>query len=531
MFSLLCYIMLYYNVNTFMVHIYLPYIVNNYDVISNNNYIFDNKELYFLLNTTSYFMLFLYIVSLTYKLFFSKIYDMFSIGLMFIYLKHIFDIIICPNMTIMDYEITRGLMWVFTTPLMLQMYCHANNLSLYDINFYYHLITVIPNIFVTPFKYKPIYFVFTILFSVTSLLFLRRLYQHNQKPFTNLYIQIWLTFILINILDITQLCSPIFIHGLYNIADTLSKFICNIIISDYNEQKIIMCENMDLQSVQFISCVIKHINEFEKTNNKITCVCNKLIRSCKNDFIDKIPNTNNNLKLELLKKILPFDLDKTYIKHGGVGGVGEVGAISGDNKEFNFICVMFMDIVNYTELAKKYNGNTIFKLLNDVYCHFDTIIKKYKYLQKIETIGDAYMVVGDIYREELNYKIVVKEIILLGLEFIKEIKTIKTPDNVPLCIRIGINIGSVNVGILGNEIPRLCVVGNNVNVASRLQSTAYADTIQMSRHIYEHVEEIDFEYKFKFVIKENVFLKNIGSVTTYNIYPNDDKINNDENQS
>ena len=111
--------------------------------------------------------------------------------------------------------------------------------------------------------------------------------------------------------------------------------------------------------------------------------------------------------------------------------------------------------------------------------------------------------------------------------FIKEIKTIKTPDNVPLCIRIGINIGSVNVGILGNEIPRLCVVGNNVNVASRLQSTADSDTIQMSRHIYEHVEEIDFDNKFKFVIKENVFLKNIGSVTTYNIYPNDDKINHE----
>jgi hypothetical protein len=73
-----------------MIHIYLPYIVTNYDVISNNDFIFDNKELYFLLNTTSYFMLFLYIVSLIYKLFFSKIYDMFSIGLMFIYL-HLFS--------------------------------------------------------------------------------------------------------------------------------------------------------------------------------------------------------------------------------------------------------------------------------------------------------------------------------------------------------------------------------------------------------------------------------------------------------
>ena len=130
------------------------------------------------------------------------------------------------------------------------------------------------------------------------------------------------------------------------------------------------------------------------------------------------------------------------------------------------------------------------------------------------------MVIGDIYRQELNHKFVVKEIIQLGLEFIKEIKTIKTPDNIPLCIRIGINMGTVNIGILGNEIPRLCVVGNSVNVASRLQSTADTDTIQMSRHVYEQAEEIDLGIDIEYIIKENVFLKNIGSVITYTINPN-----------
>jgi len=213
-----------------------------------------------------------------------------------------------------------------------------------------------------------------------------------------------------------------------------------------------------------------------------------------------------------LKKIIPFDLDKDYIG---------IGAGTGANKEYTFIAVMFMDIVNYTELANRYkSGDTIFKLLDDVYHHFDNIIKKYSHLQKIETIGDAYMVVGDIYRDELNYKVVVKEIILLALEFLKEIKTVKTPDNIPLCICLGINIGNVNVGILGNEIPRLCVVGNTVNVASRLQSTAEEDSIQMSRHLYEQAEEIDFGMNIEYIIKENVFLKNIGAVTTYNIIPN-----------
>jgi class 3 adenylate cyclase len=136
--------------------------------------------------------------------------------------------------------------------------------------------------------------------------------------------------------------------------------------------------------------------------------------------------------------------------------------------------------------------------LDKIYNHFDNIIKKYPLLQKIETIGDAYMVVGDIYREKLNHEDVVKSMILLGLDFIKEIKTIETPDGSNLCIRLGINLGPVNIGILGNEIPRLCVVGNTVNVAARLQSCAVPDSIQMSSHVYEQTQDIDFEKEVTF---------------------------------
>jgi class 3 adenylate cyclase len=413
----------------------------------------------------------------------------------------------------MEYELNRGVMWVFTRPLMLKMYCDVNYLSVWDINIHYHLIAIVPHVFVIPFKSQPIYLLSTILLSIPEVFFLKSLHKYKQLPLTNLYILIWVVFMLINILDITQLYSPVVIHALYNLADTLCKFICIVVIYNYNEQEIIVRDNMDLQSVQFVSHVIKSIKEFEKNNIKLTPFCRDLMLYCKKKFADKVPKSNEKLKLELLKKLLPFDLDIDYIRAGAGAGEG-----AGANKEFKMICIMFMDIVNYTELATRYNNcDTIFKLLNDIYYHFDNIIKKYSHLQKIETIGDAYMVVGDIYREELNHKVVVKEIILLGLEFIKEVKTIKTPDNIPLCIRIGINMGNVNIGILGNEIPRLCVVGNAVNISARLQTTAETDTIQMSRHIYEHAEEIDFGMNMEYIKKENVFLKNIGSITTYNL--------------
>jgi len=209
---------------------------------------------------------------------------------------------------------------------------------------------------------------------------------------------------------------------------------------------------------------------------------------------------------------LPFDFDKEYIERN-------THTNSNTNiKQFSFICILFTDIVNYTELAQKYDDKIIFQLLSSIYSLFDLIIKQYPHLQKIETIGDAYMVVGDIFKTENNHPIVIKEIILFAIQLLREVKTVKTPDNIPLSIRIGINIGNVSIGILGNEIPRLCVVGNSVNMASRLQSTAVVDCIQMSRHIYEQLETIQFDEPFEIIKKENIFLKNMGSVTTYNIY-------------
>lgn len=521
MISTLCYVIMYYNIDKILQTLYLPYVIPN-----NNDLLINHTELYFLLKITSYFMLALYSYILVNKLLFSKTNEKAGVALCFIYTKHLRDILLSPNYTVMQYELNRGVMWGFTTPLMLKMYCDVNDITLWDINIQYHIFGIALHTFFIPFKGQPIYFISSFVSCIPEFLFLKTLHKHKRLPFTNLFILIWIVFILINTFEITYLCNPDVIHSFYNLGDTLCKFICNVVISNYNEQELIVRDNMDLQSVEFVSHVIKSINQFEIENKKKTLFCSDLIRYCKKKFVDKIPRDSDKLKIELLKKLLPFDMDRDYIgrgRRGGFGGRGSgAGAGAGSKKEFTFICVMFTDIVNYTELANRYkNCDTIFNLLDDIYDIFDTIIKKYSHLQKIETIGDAYMVVGDIYRpeNELNHKTVVEEIILLGLEFIKEIKTIQTPDNIPLCIRIGINIGNVNVGILGNEIPRISVVGNTVNVSARLQSTADSDTIQMSRHVYEHAQEIDFGMDMEYITKENVFLKNIGSVTTFNIKP------------
>ena len=401
-------------------------------------------------------------------------------------------------------------MWLFATPLMLKMYCDVNNIRLIDINIYYHVIPVAINLFIYPYKNTTVYYYFTGIAWALILSFVRTLFIKRNLTFTNIYLFIWGVFMCLNVVDILQITDRYNINLYYSLADMISKMMTCFIVNDYNEKELAQVNSMDLQSVQFVSYMINKIKKYKTEHPIVTTQCERFIDVTTHRFLAKIPEDKTVLEQELLKKILPFDFDKEYIANKNTPKTA---------KQFNMICILFTDIVNYTELASKYDDKVIFQLLYNVYFLFDNTIKKYQHLQKIETIGDAYMVVGDIFRISTNHQIVIKEIILFAMDIVNEIKTVITPDNVPLSIRIGISIGSVSIGILGNEIPRLCVVGNAVNMASRLQSTAEVDTIQISKHIHEQLEEIEFDKKIRIVPKENVFLKNMGSVTTYNIPP------------
>jgi class 3 adenylate cyclase len=409
-------------------------------------------------------------------------------------------------------------MWLFATPLMIQIYCDVNHMKLIDTNIQYHIIPVAINIFVNPYKHYIIYYWFIGGSFISIYFFMKNLYTKRELLFTTIYLFIWGMFIFLTSIESLQIIDPYTINIYYTFADMIGKITTNIMINDYTEKEYLKSLNMDLQTIQFISCILKHIKQYEIDNIIKTPYNIEFIESIKYQFIKRIPEDKTALEQELLKKILPLNLHKEYLSTTAAT-LKSTTKLNTESKSFNMICILFTDIVNYTELANKYNDTIIFTLLSSIYTLFDTIIKQFPHLQKIETIGDAYMVVGDIFKTSNNHLIVIKEIIEFALTMVREVKTIQTPDNIPLCIRIGIHMGNVSIGILGNEIPRLCVVGNAVNVASRLQSTAEVDTIQFSKHVYEHFEEINFKDSFEIVKKENVFLKNLGSITTYNIVP------------
>lgn len=516
---LIFYIFLYCNADIILNKLYL----SNFSNIINNELLKNNTSFYYSITNQNLFALSVYIIYIIKNCISYNSTNNVSIALAFVYIKYVLNLLLSNDMTISQYEFSRNIMWLFATPLMIQMYCNINNLKLQQINIHCHIIPTAINVFIYPFKNTLIFYYFTGCSWIILSFFINALYAKRSLTFTNIYLFIWSIFMCLNLVDIFQITDNYSINLYYSYADMISKMITSIIINDFNEKELTQINNMDLQSVQFSSYIIKKINNYKNDNAVITQQCNNFISFTTQFFLMKMPENKVALEQELLKKLLPLDFDKNYIENPNVK-INEHTMMSTNintnAKQFNMICVLFTDIVNYTQLASKYDDKTIFAMLHNIYSVFDNIIKKYPHLQKIETIGDAYMVVGDIFRNTLNHKIVVKEIILFALDIVKEIKIIKTPHNIPLSIRIGINIGNVSVGILGNEIPRLCVVGNTVNMAARLQSTADIDTIQLSRHIYEELEDIDFVVKFEIVSKESVFLKNIGSVKTYNITPN-----------
>ena len=514
MIYLIFYIFLYCNIDIILDKLYLSNYYNSINIVDiNNELIQNNSHFYYSIIHINIFSLFMYSIYIIKNYIYYNSINKYSIALSLVYIKYIVNNLSTSKISLGQYELNRHIMWLFSTPLMLKMLCDVNKIKIMDINIHYHIIPVAINIFIYPYKNISIYFYYFMGISwLLLLLFMKTLYKNKHLIFANIYLFIWTIFMFLHLLDLLEILNKYDINLYYDYADIISKIMTSIIVNDYNEKQISQINNMDLQSVQFVSYLVKHVKKYKNDNAFITLQCNNFIDFTLNHFLGKIPENKTIIEKELLKKILPFNFEKEYIQN--------INKDETDNsKQFSMICILFTDIVNYTDLAKKYDDTIIFQLLYNVYTAFDNAIKKYPHLQKIETIGDAYMVVGDIFRTCNNYKTVVEEIVLFALDIVKEIKTISTPDNKPLSIRIGINMGNVSIGILGNEIPRLCVVGNAVNIAARLQSTADIDTIQFSRHIYEQLQEIEFHNKIKIVKKDNVFLKNMGSLTTYNIPP------------
>ncbi|XP_050412391.1 atrial natriuretic peptide receptor 2 [Patella vulgata] len=178
---------------------------------------------------------------------------------------------------------------------------------------------------------------------------------------------------------------------------------------------------------------------------------------------------------------------------------------------FDQVTIYFSDIVGFTNLSAQSSPLQVVDLLNKLYQLFDSCIDMYD-VYKVETIGDAYMVVSGLPTRNIEKH--ASEIALLAIELLLGVSDFNIP-HLPeetLQLRIGLHSGSVVAGVVGNKMPRYCLFGDTVNVASRMESCGRPNKIHISTSTRDSLERIG---GFEIEVRGLIAVKGKGEMETY----------------
>jgi class 3 adenylate cyclase len=173
---------------------------------------------------------------------------------------------------------------------------------------------------------------------------------------------------------------------------------------------------------------------------------------------------------------------------------------------FSEVTVLFSDLVGFTEMSAKISAETLVGRLNEVFRAFDALATDLG-VEKIKTIGDAYMVVGGLPLPQHDHA---ERIAEMGLGMLRAIDEYNSKAEEPLGIRIGINTGPVVAGVIGSTKFAYDLWGDAVNTASRMESTGVPGRVQVSESAAALLEAT-FELEHRGLVQ----VKGKGELNTY----------------
>ncbi|XP_044266465.1 retinal guanylyl cyclase 2 isoform X2 [Tribolium madens] len=181
-----------------------------------------------------------------------------------------------------------------------------------------------------------------------------------------------------------------------------------------------------------------------------------------------------------------------------------------DPEEFEEVTIYFSDIVGFTTISAHSTPFQVVDLLNDLYTCFDATINAYN-VYKVETIGDAYMVVGGLPVRVPDHA---EQIATMALDLLHQSGRFRITHlpGTPLRLRIGLHTGPCCAGVVGLTMPRYCLFGDTVNTASRMESTGAAWRIHLSEATKERLEKAGgYQLEYRGPTK----IKGKGTMHTY----------------
>ncbi|HEX4850418.1 MAG TPA: adenylate/guanylate cyclase domain-containing protein, partial [Puia sp.] len=206
------------------------------------------------------------------------------------------------------------------------------------------------------------------------------------------------------------------------------------------------------------------------------------------------------LQIELLlRNILPDEVAKELQSSG-----------TATPKYYERVSVLFTDFKGFTRIADLLSPQDVVSELNTCFMAFDDIIEKYS-LEKIKTIGDAYMCAGGIPVDKENHvHDMVKAAIEIQQYIIRRNQARIELGLEPWNIRIGVHVGPIVAGVVGKKKYAYDIWGSTVNIASRMESNGEPGRVNVSHAVYEVIKN-----HYSCTHRGKISAKNIGEIDMY----------------